>query len=198
MPGAFNLGEAVRHLGRVLPPDTIVTNGAGNYTGWVHRHWQYGPFRTQLAPASGAMGYGAPAAIAAKLVCPEHPVVCFAGDGCFLMTGQELATAVQYGLEILFLVVNNGMYGTIRMRQEREYPGRVHSTGLENPDFAAYARSFGAHGETVRATAQFPRALERAPSAGGPALIELVIDADAIMPRTTLTAIRSAALAKRR
>ncbi len=198
MPGTLNLGEAVRHLGRVLPPDTIVANGAGNYTGWVHRHWQYGPFRTQLAPASGAMGYGLPAAIAAKLVCPERPVVCFAGDGCFLMTGQELATAVQYGLEILFLVVNNGMYGTIRMHQEREYPGRVHGTGLENPDFAAYARSFGAHGETVRATAEFPRALERALSAGGPALIELVIDPDAITPRTTLTAIRSAALAKRR
>jgi acetolactate synthase-1/2/3 large subunit len=197
MPGALDLGQVVRELNENLPVDTIVANGAGNYSGWVHRYWQYGPFRTQLAPTSGAMGYGVPAAIAAKLRHPDRTVVCFAGDGCFLMTGQELATAMQYGAAVLFLVVNNRMYGTIRMHQEREYPDRVYGTGIDNPDFAALARSYGAHGETVRDTAEFGPALARALSSGKPALIELVIDPDAITTRTTLSAIRKAALARR-
>ncbi|MFZ5556449.1 MAG: thiamine pyrophosphate-binding protein [Pseudomonadota bacterium] len=197
MPGALDLGQVVRELNVKLPPDTIVANGAGNYSGWVHRYWQYGPFRTQLGPTSGAMGYGVPAAIAAKLHHPQRSVVCFAGDGCFLMTGQELATAVQYGASVLFLVVNNGMYGTIRMHQEREYPERVHGTAIRNPDFAALARSYGAHGELVRSTADFGPALARALASGKPALIELTLDPDAITTRTTLSAIRKAALAKR-
>jgi acetolactate synthase-1/2/3 large subunit len=156
-----------------LPPEAIVTNGAGNYTGWVHRYYRYRRFGTQLAPTSGAMGYGVPAAVAAKVVHPGRPVVGFAGDGCFLMTGQELATAMQYGLDPVLLVINNGMYGTIRMHQEREYPGRVSGTDLVNPDFAGYARAFGAHAEVVVRTAEFAPAWERARRAGRAALIEL-------------------------
>ncbi|MGH8694653.1 MAG: thiamine pyrophosphate-dependent enzyme, partial [Burkholderiales bacterium] len=141
-----------------------------------------------------AMGYGVPAAVAAKAVHPDRPVVCFAGDGCFLMTGQELATAAQYDLPIIVLVVNNGMYGTIRMHQEREYPGRVSGTGLRNPDFAAYARAFGGHGETVEETGQFAPAFERACASGKPALIELRIDPEAITPSATISALREKAL----
>ena len=139
------------------------------------------------------MGYGVPAAIAAKAVHPDRTVIAFAGDGCFLMTGQELATAVQYRLNVIFIVVNNGMYGTIRMHQEREFPGNVHGTALVNPDFAAYARAFGAHGEVVENTAEFAPAFERATRAGMPALIEIRIDPEAITPNTTLEAIRAAA-----
>ena len=160
------------------------------YTAWVHRFYQYRSFRSQLAPTSGSMGYGVPAAVAAKAQYPERIVVCFAGDGCFLMTGQELATAVQYGLNIVILVVNNGMYGTIRMHQERNYPGRVSGTSLINPDFAALARAYGAYGELVERTADFPAAFERAIAAGKPALLELRIDPEAITPRTTLSEIR--------
>ncbi|MEJ2027560.1 MAG: thiamine pyrophosphate-dependent enzyme, partial [Limibacillus sp.] len=145
-------------------------------------------------PTSGSMGYGTPAAVAAKIARPEATVVAWAGDGCFLMNGQELATAVQYGLKILILVVNNGQYGTIRMHQEREYPERVMGTQLANPDFAALARAYGAFGETVEEDAQFAPALERAMAAQGPALIELRIDPEAITPATTLSAIRKAAL----
>jgi acetolactate synthase-1/2/3 large subunit len=140
------------------------------------------------------MGYGVPAAVAAKAVAPERTVICFAGDGDFLMSGQELATAMQYKLPIVVLVVNNGMYGTIRMHQERHYPGRVVGTDLANPDFAAYARAFGAHGDTVTETAQFADALERALDAGTSAVIELRIDPEAINPRTTLSKIREDAL----
>jgi acetolactate synthase-1/2/3 large subunit len=139
------------------------------------------------------MGYGVPAALAAKALHPDRTVVCLAGDGCFLMSAQELATAVQYQLSVVFIVVNNSMYGTIRMHQEREYPGRVHGTTLVNPDFAAYAKSFGAHGETVEATSEFAPALERALKASRPALIELRIDPEAITPNTTLSTIRSQA-----
>ena len=170
-----------------------MSNGAGNYTTWVHRFHRYRGFRTQLAPASGAMGYGFPAAIGAKARDPKRTVIAFAGDGCFLMTGQELATAVQYELNVIVIVVNNGMYGTIRMHQEREYPGRVHGTSLVNPDFAAYARSFGALGEIVESTDQFAPALQRALSAGKPSLIEIRIDPEAITPNATLSAIRKAA-----
>src|SRR5207244_4362356 len=161
MPGEVDLGEVVAQLRQRLPRDTIVTNGAGNFSVWVHRFWRYHVHPSQLAPTSGAMGYGVPAAVAAKAVAPERTVLCVAGDGDFLMSGQELATAVQYELPILVVVVNNGMYGTIRMHQERHYPGRVVGTDLRNPDFAAYARAFGAHGETVERTEDFADALER-------------------------------------
>jgi acetolactate synthase-1/2/3 large subunit len=193
MPGSLDLGACMVHL-RERVPDAIVTNGAGNFSAWVHRFWRWHEYPTQLAPTSGAMGYGVPAAVAAKAVRPERTVICFAGDGDFLMSGQELATAAQYDLPIVVLLVNNGMYGTIRMHQERHYPGRVVGTELTNPDFAAYARAFGAHGETVTETSQFPDALERALAAGTSALIELQIDPDAINPRTTLTKIRADAL----
>jgi acetolactate synthase I/II/III large subunit len=192
MPGPVDLGACIAHL-RDRVPDAIVTNGAGNFSAWVHRFWRWHEYPSQLAPTSGAMGYGVPAAVAAKAVHPERTVVCFAGDGDFLMSGQELATAAQYDLPILVILVNNGMYGTIRMHQERHYPGRVVGTDLVNPDFAAYARAFGAHGETVTETSEFAGSLDRALASGGSALIELQIDPDAINPRTTLSAIRAEA-----
>jgi len=194
IPGDVQMWEVMQHLMAVLPRDAIFTNGAGNYATWLHRFYQYGGLRTQLAPTSGAMGYGVPAAIAAKAIDPNRTVVAFAGDGCFLMTGQELATAVQYQLNVIFVVVNNGMYGTIRMHQERHFPGNVYGTDLVNPDFAAYARAFGAHGEVVVATGEFAPALERARVSGKPALIEIRIDPQAITPTTTLKAIREATL----
>ncbi len=193
IPGAVQMWDVMQHLEGVLPSDAILTNGAGNYATWVHRFHRYRGLRTQLAPTSGAMGYGVPAAIAAKVVHADRVVVAFAGDGCFLMTGQELATAVQYHLNVIFIVVNNNMYGTIRMHQEREFPGHVHGTALVNPDFAAYARAFGASGEVVMNTAEFAPAFERALKAGKPALIEIRIDPEAISPNTTLQAIREAA-----
>ena len=196
MPGDLDMGAVMVWLREHLPRDAILTTGAGNYTAWVHRFYQYGSFRTQIGPTSGAMGYGVPSAIAAKLVFPEKTVVSFSGDGCFLMNGQELATAVQYRLPIIFLVVNNGMYGTIRMHQEREFPGRVLGTDLINPDFAALARAYGATGEIVARTELFAPAFERARAANGPALLELRIDPEAITPRTTLSALRAAALTK--
>jgi acetolactate synthase I/II/III large subunit len=197
IPGPVQLAEIVRSLRDRLPPDAIIANGAGNYTSWVHRFHQYRRFKTQLGPTSGAMGYGLPAAIAAKSLHPDRTVIAFAGDGCFLMTGQELATAVRHQLAIVVIVVNNSQYGTIRMHQERHYPGRVHGTALVNPDFAAYARSFGAHGELVQATAEFAPALDRALAAGGPALIEIRIPEEAITPSTTLAAIRARSLEER-
>jgi acetolactate synthase-1/2/3 large subunit len=190
--GELNLSEVMAQLTARLPRDAIVTNGAGNYAIWVHRFHRYSGLRTQLAPTSGAMGYGVPAAVAAKLTDPARTVVCFAGDGCFMMNGQELATAARYGLKILFVVVNNGIYGTIRMHQEREYPGHVYGTTLENPDFAILARAYGMHAEHVERTDQFQAALERALAAETSALIELKIDPDAITPRTTITALRLA------
>jgi acetolactate synthase-1/2/3 large subunit len=191
MPGAVDYGRIVCALRDALPPDTIVTTGAGNYTGWVHRYWQHSVFRTQLSPTSGAMGYGVPAAVAAKLAAPERTVVSFNGDGCFLMNGQEIATAAQYDARVIFIVVNNGLYGTIRMHQERDYPARVYATALANPDFAALARAYGLHGELVEETAAFMPAFERSRASGRPALIELRIDPDAITTRTTLSAIRA-------
>ena len=196
IPGAVQMWDVMQHLEGVLPRDAILTNGAGNYATWVHRFHRYRGFRTQLAPTSGAMGYGVPAAIAAKAVHPDRVVVAFAGDGCFLMTGQELATAVQYQLNVIFIIVNNNMYGTIRMHQERAFPGHVHGTALVNPDFAAYARAFGASGEVVENTAEFAPAFARAMKAGRPALIEIRIDPEAISPNTTLQAIRKAAEAR--
>jgi acetolactate synthase-1/2/3 large subunit len=190
VPGDLDLGECIARLRERLP-DAIVANGAGNYTVWVHRFWRFRSFPSQLAPTSGAMGYGVPAAVAAKLVAPERDVLCFSGDGDFLMAGQELATAIQYELPLLVIVVDNGMYGTIRMHQERSFPGRVVGTDLVNPDFAAYARSFGAYGENVERTDDFDGALERALAAGRPALLALRVDPEAITPRATLSAIRA-------
>jgi acetolactate synthase-1/2/3 large subunit len=166
-------------------------NGAGNFAAWLHRFYRHRGFGTQLAPTSGAMGYGFPAAIAAKLVRPEREVVCFAGDGDFLMTGQELATAVQHGADVVVVVVDNGSYGTIRMHQEREFPGRVIATDLKNPDFAAYARAFGAWGETVERTQDFAPAFAAARKAGRPALIHLKTDVEAIAPGRTLSGLRN-------
>jgi acetolactate synthase-1/2/3 large subunit len=195
-PGAVKLEQVARILDDMMPENAIITNGAGNYNGWFNRYFVYKSWRSQLAPSCGAMGYGLPAAIAAKLQHPDRPVVALAGDGCFMMNGQELATACQYGANVIVLVINNGMYGTIRMHQEREYPGRVMATSLVNPDFAALARSYGAHGETVTETAQFRPALKRAMEAGRPALIELKTEAEALTPKTTLSAVRKAAEAR--
>jgi acetolactate synthase-1/2/3 large subunit len=192
MPGDLDLGDCIAHL-RKRVPDAIVTNGAGNHTVWIHRFWRFHSYPSQLAPTSGAMGYGVPAAVAAKAVAPERTVVCWSGDGDFLMLGQELATAVQYELPIVVLVVDNGMYGTIRMHQERTFPGRVVGTDLVNPDFAAYAEAFGAYGENVSHTTDFPAAFERALAAGRPAVLALRIDPEAITPRTTLSALRAVA-----
>jgi acetolactate synthase I/II/III large subunit len=190
---ALDLAHVVRWLDERLPEDAILCNGAGNYTTWLHRFFRYKRYGTQLGPTAGAMGYGFPAAIAAKLRHPGRVVVAVAGDGCFLMNGAELATAVQYGANVVTLVVNNGMYGTIRMHQERAYPGRVVGTDLVNPDFVAYARAFGAHGALVERTEDFGPAFEAALAADKPALIELRTDPDLITPRTTLNEIRTQA-----
>jgi len=197
MPGSVDLGEIMAYLREHLPADTIVTNGAGNYAGWVHRFYQYRGFRTQLAPTSGVMGYGIPAACAAALVHPSRTVVCFAGDGCFQMTSQELATAKQYGLRIVFIVVNNGIYGSIRMHQEMHYPGRVHATSIENPDFPALAAAYGMTGCKVERTGDFVPAFRNALGAPSSSLIELRIDPEAITTRTTLSALRRAAESRR-
>ncbi|TPJ71358.1 thiamine pyrophosphate-binding protein [Mesorhizobium sp. B2-6-2] len=192
-PGAVQMGPIMDYLGKVLPEDAILTNGAGNYATWVHRFYRSRRFGTQAAPTSGSMGYGTPAAVAAKSLFPDRTVVAFAGDGCFLMNGQEFATAVQYDLPIVVIVVNNGIYGTIRMHQEREYPSRVVATTLKNPDFAALARAYGGHGETVEKTADFAPAFERARASGKPAIVEIKLDPEAITPTRTLTQIRDKA-----
>ena len=183
-----NLAHVVSYLSEHLPEDAVVSNGAGNYTVWVHRFFRYKTLGTELAPTNGAMGYGLPAAIAAKLHQPERTVVCFAGDGCFLMYPQELATAKQFGANIIVIVVNNGMYGTIRMHQEREFPGRLSATQLESPDFVTLARAFGAHAECVERDEDFAPAWERARAAGVPALIELRTDPAQISPTSRLSA----------
>jgi acetolactate synthase-1/2/3 large subunit len=190
-PAAVNLSEVAAHMAEVLPHDAIITNGAGNFSAWLRRFYPQRGYVTQLAPTSGAMGYGVPAAIAAKLVRPEREVVCFAGDGDFLMTGQELATAAQYGANVIIIVADNGSYGTIRMHQERDYPNRVMATDLKNPDFAALAESFGAFAVKVDATADFPAAFAAARAAGRPALIHLKCDVEAIAPGVTLTSLRA-------
>jgi acetolactate synthase I/II/III large subunit len=189
-PGAVQMGPIMNYLEDVLPDDAILCNGAGNYATWVHRFHRFRRYGTQGAPTSGSMGYGTPAAVAAKDLFPDRLVVAFAGDGCFLMNGQEFATAIQYGLPIVVIVVNNGTYGTIRMHQERDYPGRVSGTNLKNPDFAALARAYGGHGETVEKTEEFAPAFERARQSGKPAIIEVRLDPEAITPTRTLTQIR--------
>ena len=182
-PGSgVDLAVVVSHLSKRLPPDSMVCNGAGNYTVWVHRFFKYKRLRTELAPTNGAMGYGLPAAISAKLRYPERVAVCFAGDGCFLMYPQELATAMQFGAAIIVLVVNNGMYATIRMHQERRFPGRVSGTDLLTPDFVALAQSFGAYAERVESTDAFAEVFERAVEARRPALLELRTDRNQITP----------------
>ena len=188
-PGELTMGRVMHALRELDDPDTIVTNGAGNYSAWVHRFHRFHRFGSQLAPTSGSMGYGLPAAIAAKLRHPDRTVVCFAGDGCFQMTGQELATAVQYAVNVIVLVVDNGMYGTIRMHQERTFPGRVHATSITNPDFAALASAYGAYGERVEHDADFPAALERARDARVPSLLHLIVDPEAITPAATLSGL---------
>ena len=189
----LDLWQVVQQIDKVAPHDTIITNGAGNYATWVHRFHRFRRFATQAAPTSGSMGYGTPAAVAAKALHPDREVIAFAGDGCFQMNGQEFATAVQYDLPIIVVVVNNGIYGTIRMHQEREYPSRVVATDLKNPDFAALARAYGGHGETVEKTEDFAPAFERARASGKPAIVEIKLDPEAITPTRTLTQIRDKA-----
>jgi acetolactate synthase I/II/III large subunit len=195
-PGELDVGDVMEYLRERLPVDAFLTNGAGNYTVWCHRFYAFRRYRTQLAPCSGAMGYGIPAAIAAKVVHPERTVVCVSGDGDFLMSGHELAAAVQERAPIVVLVVNNGMYGTIRMHQERLFPGRVVGTDLVNPDFAAWARAFGAYGDVVLRSEDFPAAFERALAQARPSLLELRVDPEAITPRQTLSEIRAEASAQ--
>ncbi len=196
LPGDFQYGEVVKALSAQLPPDTIICNGAGNYATWLHRYFRFRTGGIQLAPTSGSMGYGIPAGVMAKRQFPERTVIAFAGDGCYLMNGQEFATAVHYKIPVIMVVVDNGMYGTIRMHQEREYPGRVSATRLTNPDFAAYARAFGGHGETVLKTEDFFPAFARAQASGLPAILHCRLDPEAITPARTLSAIREEALAK--
>ncbi|MEO8849453.1 MAG: thiamine pyrophosphate-dependent enzyme, partial [Casimicrobiaceae bacterium] len=198
VPGSVDLWQIVQWLDAELPDDAIVTNGAGNYATWMHRLFRYRHFRTQLAPYVGAMGYGVPSAIAAKLVHPARIVLSWNGDGCFQMNGQELATAVQYGLAIVFVVIDNGMYGTIRMHQERNYPARVSGTGIVNPDFAALARAHGAHGETAAETAQFAPAFARALASGRPALLHVKVDPQALTMNASLDALRAQGEASRK
>ena len=196
-PGPVDMAQVMIALRERLPRDAIVTNGAGNYAIWVGRFMRFRDFGTQLAPTSGSMGFGVPAAVAGQRLHPDRVVVAFAGDGCFLMNGQEFATAVQYDLPIVVVVVDNGMYGTIRMHQERTYPDRVSGTALTNPDFAAYARAFGGHGETVTETAGFMPAFERALAAKRPAIIHITVDPEALTPARSLSAIRAEGRATR-
>jgi acetolactate synthase-1/2/3 large subunit len=195
-PGDVNPSDIWAWLNTVLPDDAIIANGAGNYAAWMHRFYKYRGFPTLLGPTSGAMGYGLPAAVAAKIVHPEKTVVCAAGDGCFMMNGQELATAVQYDAHIIVLVFDNAMYGTIRMHQEREYPERVIGTDLVNPDFVAMATAMGAHAEMVTETKDFAAAFQRASTSGRPALIVLQSDPELISTSQTITGLRAAAKAK--
>ena len=193
-PPALDLAACVTHMREVLEPDTIIANGAGNFAGWWHRYWRYGGYPTQLAPTCGAMGYGVPAAIAAALRMPERTVVAVAGDGDFLMNGQELATAIQYGANLMVLVVDNGAYGTIRMHQEREYPGRVSATRLANPDFAALARSYGAWAARAETTEEFTAALAAAKDEPGVRLIHMVIDVEQLAASgATISSLRARA-----
>jgi acetolactate synthase-1/2/3 large subunit len=194
-PGTVNLGEILVWLRENLLPGAIITNGAGNFAAWIHRFYRFRKFATHVGPTSGSMGYGFPAALAMKTLHPDRAVVCIAGDGDFLMTGQDFATAVQYKLPVIVVLADNGLYGTIRMHQEREYPGRVIGTALHNPDFVAYALAFGGHGALVEKTADFPAAFAQAVATGKPSIIHLRIDPEAIAPGATLTGIRDKALA---
>ncbi len=198
VPGGVNLGAIVVWLRDHLGDDALICNGAGNYSTWVHRYYRHRKFATQFAPTAGSMGYGVPAAVGVKLLFPDRTVVAFSGDGDFLMSGQDFATAVQFDAPIIVIIADNGLYGTIRMHQERHYPGRISGTQLRNPDFAAYARAFGGFGVTVERTADFPTAFKAAEQSGLPAIIHLKIDPEAITPTLTLTGIRQSALAQHR
>ncbi len=193
MEGDVDLGEIMAFLRTRLPGDAVQTCGAGNFTVWAHRFAEFTQFGTQACPRSGSMGYGLPAAVAAQLIHPERVVVCFTGDGDFVMSSPELATAVQYDLPIVVLLVNNGMYATIRMHQERQFPGRVVGTDLENPDFPALARAYGAHGERVERTEDFEAAFDRALASGSPSVLELPVDPERISPRVRLSELRGRA-----
>ena len=197
-PGGVNLGAVMVWLRENLPEDAVLCNGAGNFASWVHRFFRFRRFAQHIAPTSGSMGYGVPAAIGIKRLYPERTVVCIAGDGDFLMNSQEYATAAQYDLPVITVIADNGLYGTIRMHQEREYPGRVSATVLKNPDFVAYARAFGGFGVLVDKTADFPKAFRAAQKSGKPAVIQLKIDPDAITPAMTLAKIGAAARAKQK
>jgi acetolactate synthase-1/2/3 large subunit len=196
--GGVNLGAIMVWLRENLPDDAMMCNGAGNFAGWVHRFYRYRKFGTQIAPTAGSMGYGVPAAIGVKRLYPDRTVVAVSGDGDFLMNGQDFATAVQFGAAVIVIISDNGLYGTIRMHQEREYPGRISATQLRNPDFAALARAFGGFGATVEKTADFPAAFQAAQASGLPGIIHLKVDPEAITPNTTLTKLREAALARQR
>jgi acetolactate synthase I/II/III large subunit len=197
VPGGVNFGAIVAWLRDHLRDDAMICNGAGNYSTWVHRFYRHRKFATQFAPMAGSMGYGVPAAVGVKRLYPDRTVVVFSGDGDFLMNGQDFATAVQFEAPIIVIVADNGLYGTIRMHQERHYPGRLSATQLRNPDFAAYARAFGGFGVTVEKTADFPAAFQAAERSGLPAIIHLKVDPEAITPTTTLAKIRETALAQR-
>ena len=194
-PGGVNVGEIVVWLRQNLPEDAFITTGAGNFSAWVHRFYRFRKFATHIGPTAGSMGYGVPSALGMKRAFPERTVVCFSGDGDFLMNGQEFATAVQYDMPFIIVIVDNGTYGTIRMHQEREYPARVVGTDLKNPDFAAYAKAFGGFGVTVEKTADFAAAFKAAEKSGKPAIIHLKVDTNASTPGLTLDAIRAKALA---
>ena len=193
-PGALKQEDVIKWLSGNLPNDAILTNGAGNYAAWLHRYFVYKQYGTQLAPTSGSMGYGFPAAISASLEHPDRTVVCLAGDGCFQMTCNEMSTAVQHGAKPIVIVMNNGRYGTIRMHQEKTYPRRVSGTALVNPDFAAFARAYGGFGEVVKASADFSAAFARAQAAGTVAVIECQVDEEALSTGATLSAVRAAAM----
>jgi acetolactate synthase-1/2/3 large subunit len=194
-PGNVQMAAVINHLSEQLPDDAVITNGAGNYASWIHRFWKFKHYGSQVAPTSGSMGYGLPAAIAAKLNDPSRVVVAFAGDGCFQMTLQELGTAIQAEANVIILLIDNGMYGTIRMHQEKTFPGRESATTLVNPDFAALAQSYGALASTVEKDDDFPAALEAALQAKTPSLIHIKISPEAITPTTTLSQLRAEALA---
>jgi acetolactate synthase-1/2/3 large subunit len=187
----LDLGPCVAAMRDKLPETTIICNGAGNFSGWWHRYWRYGVTPTQLAPTSGTMGYGLPASVAAAIRFKDRPVVCVAGDGDFLMNGQELATAAQYGADLLVVLVDNSSYGTIRMHQEREYPARISATELKNPDFAALARAYGGWAETVEKTEDFGPALDQALKLKGLRLIHCKTDVEQISNQTTITKLRA-------
>ncbi|WDZ76242.1 thiamine pyrophosphate-binding protein [Ensifer adhaerens] len=194
-PGDFQYGDAMVWLRDHLPEDAIICNGAGNYSAWIHRYYRFRSFATQLAPTSGSMGYGVPAAVLAKRQHPDRVAVALAGDGDFLMNGQEFATAVQYDIPVIVIVVDNSMYGTIRMHQEREFPGRVSATLLKNPDYAAVARDYGGYGERVERTEDFAPAFQRALESKRPSILHCILDPQAITPTMTLDEIRERALA---
>ena len=197
LPSPVDMGVVTAHLREVLPEDAVLTNGAGNFTVWPNKFYKFGPKARLLAPQSGAMGYGLPAAVAAKVQNPERTVICFAGDGDFQMNCQELATALQYGAQPIVLILNNGIYGTIRAHQEREYPARVSGTDMVNPDFVTLAKAYGFHSERVETTEDFPAAFARARASKTGAVLDLTIAPEALTPSVSLSQIRAAALAKK-